>query len=78
MRIRVKVVPRAKRRGVEPLPDGGWRVRVTAPAQDGRANAAVITALAEHFGVPARGVTIVQGKTSRSKLVEVLEPRRVL
>ena len=72
MRIRVSVVPRAKKTGIEPLPDGGVRVRVAAPAEGGRANAAVVEALAEHFGVPPRAVTILQGMTSRSKLVEIL------
>ena len=72
MRIRVKVVPRAKKSGIEALPDGGLRVRVAAPAEGGRANAAVIEALAAHFGVPRRAVAIVQGMTSRSKLVEIL------
>ena len=71
MRIRVRVVPRAKKSGVEPLPDGGLRVRVVQPAEGGRANAAVIKALAEHFGVPQRAVTILQGMTSRSKLIEI-------
>ena len=72
MRIRVKVIPRAKKSGIEPLPDGGLRVRVLAPAEGGRANAAVIEALAKHFSVPERVVTILQGMTSRSKLVEIL------
>jgi len=44
-----------------------------APAEGGRANAAVIEALAKHFSVPKRAVTILQGVTSRSKLVEVLQ-----
>ncbi len=73
-RIRVRVVPRAKHSGIEPLSDGGWRVKVTAPAEDGRANAAVIELLAQHFKVPKRAVTIRRGLTSRSKLVEIHPP----
>ncbi|MDP3722547.1 MAG: DUF167 domain-containing protein [Candidatus Omnitrophota bacterium] len=72
MRIRVKVIPKAKKSGIEPLPDGGLRVRVVAPAEGGRANTAVIEALAEHFGVPRRSVTILQGATHRTKLVEII------
>lgn len=75
-RIRITVVPRAKTRAVEPLPDGGLRVRVAAPAEGGRANAAVIEALADHFGVPRRAVTILHGMTSRSKLIEILTRNR--
>ena len=73
MRIRVRVIPRAGKTGIEQLADGSFRVRVTEPAEGGRANAAVIEALAEHFGVPKRAVTILQGMASRSKLVEILQ-----
>lgn len=73
MRIRVRVIPRAGKTGIEQLADGSFRVRVTEQAEGGRANAAVIEALAEHFGVPKRAVTILQGMASRSKLVEILQ-----
>lgn len=70
-RIRVNVIPRAKTLGIEPLPDGSLKVRVTAPAEGGRANRAVIEALAEHFDVPKRAVTIVRGASSRQKLIKI-------
>lgn len=71
MRVTVKVVPRARRVAVEPLPDGGFRVAVTAPAQEGRANGAVVDALAAYFGVPRSKVRIVLGRTARRKVVEI-------
>jgi uncharacterized protein len=71
MRIQVKVTPRARQPGVATAADGTLVVKVRAPAEDGRANEAVIAALAEHFGVPRRAVRIVHGHTSRRKLVEV-------
>jgi uncharacterized protein YggU (UPF0235/DUF167 family) len=43
------------------------------PAEGGRANEAVIEALANHFSVPKRAVTILQGVTSRSKLIKVIQ-----
>jgi len=58
---------------VEAAQDGTLRVRVTEPAEGGRANAAVIDLLAEHFKVPRRAVSILQGEKSRQKLVEILE-----
>ncbi len=46
-------------------------VRVTARAIDGRANAAVIDALARAFGVARRDVGLFAGERSRTKVVEV-------
>ncbi len=71
MRVTVRVVPRARRVAVEPLAGGGFRVTVTAPAHEGRANEAVVDALAAHFGVPRSRVRIVLGRTARRKVVEI-------
>lgn len=65
------MVPRAKRSGAEQLADGSWRVAVSAPAADGKANAAVIETLAEKFDVPKGAVKIVRGLASRLKQVEI-------
>jgi uncharacterized protein (TIGR00251 family) len=73
MRIIVTVAPRARRPHVEPLKDGGLRVAVTAPPHEGRANAAVIAALAEYFHVPGSRVRILRGETSRRKVVEIID-----
>lgn len=71
MRIEVRVMPRARRRAVERSSEGTFRMKVTEPAEGGRANAAVIEALAEQFDVPKRSVTILRGLTSRRKLIEI-------
>ena len=71
MKLRVRVSPRAKQRRVDAAPDGTLLVRVTEPAEGGRANAAVIEALAEYWHVPRRQITIVQGHASRQKLIEI-------
>jgi uncharacterized protein YggU (UPF0235/DUF167 family) len=46
-------------------------VRVAAPPEDGRANAAVCALLAEALALPRSAVTIVSGHGSRDKLVDV-------
>ena len=73
MRVSVTVIPNARRPRVESGPGGGLRVAVTAPAREGRANAAVIDLLAEHFGVAPSTVRIVRGATSRYKIVALGE-----
>jgi uncharacterized protein (TIGR00251 family) len=73
MRIVVTVVPQARRTHVESL-GSGLRVAVTAPPREGRANAAVIAALAEHFRISRSRVRIVGGERSRKKVVEIAVP----
>ncbi len=57
----------------------GWKVRVAAPPERGRANEAVVGLLASVLEVPARSVRVVGGQRGRTKVVEVdlLELREV-
>lgn len=77
MRIRIRLQPRAARNelaGWRDDPEGGEPiriVRVTAPPVDGKANAALIRLLAKEYGVPKSRIRIVQGETSRDKVVEL-------
>ena len=71
MKIDVLVVPRASRAAVGPMVGDRLRVAVTAPPVDGAANAAVIDALAEAFGVRRGAITIVHGERGRRKTVEI-------
>jgi|TARA_Y100000310_G_scaffold153367_1_gene152788 hypothetical protein len=41
---------------------------------DGKANLAVIKALADALGVPRRSLTIVGGERSRNKVLELADP----
>ena len=47
------------------------KVRLAAPAHEGRANAALIEFLAGHYGVPRRNVRIAAGLKSRRKRVVI-------
>jgi uncharacterized protein len=49
----------------------GWRLRVAAPPEDGRANKAVERLVARTVGVDARDVRIVRGFAARDKLIEI-------
>jgi uncharacterized protein len=67
----VLVRPRSSHAGVGGSHDGALVVRVHEPAVDGRANRAVVEALAAALGVPRRTVRVVSGATSRRKVVDV-------
>lgn len=73
--IQVKVTPGASREEVrlEVGEDGVevYRVYVRAVAEDGKANKAVIEALAGHFGVAKREVEILRGGSGRKKVVVI-------
>jgi len=71
MRVSVTVSPNARNPRVQVGPGGTLRVAVTAPAREGRANAALIDLLADHFGVPRSKIHILRGASSRHKIVEV-------
>ena len=49
------------------------KVRLAAPPQDGKANAALIEFLAQYYGVPRRKVRITSGLKSRQKRVVIDE-----
>lgn len=70
-RVEIHVRPGASRAAVGGTHDGALLVRVTEPADRGRATAAALQALAEALAVPRRSVTLVRGATSRRKVVEV-------
>lgn len=71
MRIEITVKPNSRRPGVEKLPDGTYRVAVNAPPREGRANEAVIEALAGYFDVPKSSIRIRMGSSGRKKVVEI-------
>ena len=69
--VKVRVQPGASRSQVVGYHMDVLRLRVTAQPQDGKANAAVVSLLAETLGVPKRQVHIIRGLASRDKLVAV-------
>lgn len=65
--VEVWVVPGASKAQVVGVHGGAIRLRVTAPAEGGKANRAVEKLLAEVTG--AHGVEVIAGATSRRKRV---------
>jgi uncharacterized protein len=70
------VQPGARRTEFAGMHDGRVKIRLTARATDGAANAALIDFLAEEFGVPRRNVSIEAGASSRRKTVAITDARR--
>jgi uncharacterized protein len=69
--LQIKAIPASSRNCI-----AGWlgetlKVRVTAPAERGKANAAIEATIAEALGLPREGVRIVAGHSSPRKVLEI-------
>lgn len=71
--LRVHAQPGAKRSEVAGVHGEALKVRIAAPALDGRANAALEDFIAARLGVPRAKVQVVRGPRSRDKQVLVAD-----
>ncbi|MCB1175660.1 MAG: DUF167 domain-containing protein [Leptospiraceae bacterium] len=63
--------PGSRQPGITENTDGSLTVRVSTIAADGKANKAIIKALAKHWHVAQSRIQIIQGATQRTKLVQL-------
>ena len=70
-RVRSRVSPGSGRAEIVGRYADGWKVRVTAAPEHGRANDAVLRLLADTLSVPREALTIVSGHSARDKIVEL-------
>lgn len=71
MRIYVKVVPRSSRNKVEKISEEEYKVWITAPPVDGKANDMLIKVLSDYFDVSKSSLSITGGKTARIKIIDI-------
>ena len=69
--IRIKLIPRSSRNEILGEENGVYRVKITEPPVEGRANKALIRLFSEKLGVPKGHVELVSGKTSRLKMIRI-------
>jgi uncharacterized protein len=70
----IKATPNAKKPGVLPFNAGdtALKLKVSAPPEDGKANAALCEALAKLVGYRANQIQVVSGQTHRKKVLRVV------
>jgi uncharacterized protein YggU (UPF0235/DUF167 family) len=71
VKLKLKVVPGASQSGIS-----GWlgemlKVRVSAPPEKGKANAAVEALVARALDLPAGSARIISGAGSQQKVIEI-------
>ena len=84
LRVAIRLSPRARTDrlvAVAASAEGGYvlKATVTAPAEAGRANEALLQLLARAWHVPRRDLSIIAGSTSRDKVVRIAgDPQRLV
>ena len=69
--IQVHVVPNAKIDKVVGEYNKAIKIKLRAPAVEGKANAALLRFLAEELGTPQRAIILERGERSRDKVVRI-------
>jgi|MudIll2142460700_1097286.scaffolds.fasta_scaffold01608_7 hypothetical protein len=68
--LRVRVLPRSSKKGIEIIPEG-LKVKLTAPPVDGAANEQLLEILSEAFGIRRSAFRILKGLSSKNKVVGI-------
>jgi len=70
--IRIKAVPGASRDAIAGLLGDRLKVRISAPPEDGKANKAICSLLANALGLKRAQVTLHSGHTNPEKTVRIV------
>jgi uncharacterized protein (TIGR00251 family) len=68
----IKVVPNSKVEKLVSQEGNTLRIKLQAPAHDGKANKALLTFLSLYFKVPKNKIKLISGEKSRDKKVAIL------
>lgn len=71
MKIIVKTKPGAKEDKIEKIDEANYIAHIKEPPINGRANAALVKLLAEHFDVSPSLIEIISGYMARIKVIEI-------
>ena len=72
MKLRVRVIPNAKKSEFTGRREDEWIVRLNAPPVDGKANKAAVEFIAKSLGVARSDISLVSGEKGRHKIFEIV------
>ena len=75
----IRVLPRSSRNEIVEKQGNIYRIKLTAPAIEGKANKALITLLSKRLGLPKAKIQLISGERSRTKSIRIhgLPPEQV-
>ncbi len=71
MLIETKIIARASKCEVIPLGDNRFKIKLTRPAIEGKANEQLREILANHFKISKSSVVIISGQHNSIKRIEI-------
>jgi uncharacterized protein len=76
--LKLRIQPKASRDGfISPYGGDFYKVAITSPPQDGKANAHLIRFLSKEFGLPRSRINLESGLKSRTKSLRLKSPTRL-
>ena len=75
--LQLKVQPKASRDEFSAPHGDRFKVRITAPPVDGKANEHLARFLAKSFGVPRGSVSLLRGESCRDKTYRIQTPKKI-
>jgi uncharacterized protein len=72
VKLKVRVMPNAKKSEFSGCRGGEWVLRLNAPPVDGKANKAALEFIANSLGIARSGVCLISGEKGRHKIFEIV------
>lgn len=73
-KLSVHIIPNASSSHVVGKEGNAWKIRISAPPIEGRANEAIIELLSEILDIPKTSISLMRGGSSKIKLLDVPLP----
>ncbi|MCR4278872.1 MAG: DUF167 domain-containing protein [bacterium] len=70
-KISVQIIPNAKTSEIVGKVGNFWKIRISAPAHDGKANTELIHLLASSLGVSKSEISIRKGHGAKTKIIGI-------
>jgi len=70
--LTIKVLPRSSRDEIAGKQENVYKIKLTAPAIEGKANKALLKLLAKRLRIPKTHIQIISGKRAKTKCIHIL------